>query len=106
MAYNGKDSGVALPAQGYPPNGYPPQGYPQQGYPPQAYPPQTYPPQAYPPQQSNQQQNSSDGLLQGCFGCFVLLLHVGSMLLMELLSEIHLPFTKQTRQEKRIGNVL
>ncbi|PQQ10764.1 cysteine-rich and transmembrane domain-containing protein A [Prunus yedoensis var. nudiflora] len=90
------------PKDAYPPPGYPPQGYPQQGYPPpqgyaQQYPPPYAPQYAQPPPQ---QQSSSSGCLEGWsykrqqlfdlffqlhemlqFGCSVLLLSAGCLLL-------------------------
>ncbi|KAB5541230.1 hypothetical protein DKX38_014204 [Salix brachista] len=99
----------AYPPQGYPPQGYPPQGYPPQGYPPQGYPPPYAPQYGQPP---NQHQGSSGpGCMEGCcdgvmravivvstynlscatdcvvvvcdsFGCPVLLLSPGCLLLM------------------------
>ncbi|KAF5733214.1 hypothetical protein HS088_TW17G00754 [Tripterygium wilfordii] len=98
------------PPEGYPKDAYPPPGYPPQGYPPQPYPAQGYPP-PYAPQYAQpppQQQSSSTGCLEGCFknrvefglncfiaivqfltffalcwwfGCAVLLLSPGCMLL-------------------------
>ncbi|KAG2725757.1 hypothetical protein I3760_01G081200 [Carya illinoinensis] len=81
--------GVPLP-QGYPPEGYPKDAYPTPGYRAQGYPPQGYPPQqgyappyapvraASPASTATRQQ-----WLRGRpFGCFVLLLPLGCVLLM------------------------
>nr|POE97070.1 cysteine-rich and transmembrane domain-containing protein a [Quercus suber] len=105
--YNQQQPPIGVPPpQGYPPEGYPKDAYPPPGYPPQGYPPQQgYPQQGYPPppayapqyqQPPPQQQSSGVGCMEGwhthdheqdsiiayLFGCFVLLLPLGCLLLM------------------------
>ncbi|KAI3704168.1 hypothetical protein L1987_74383 [Smallanthus sonchifolius] len=80
----------APPPQGYPPEGYPKDAYPPPGYPPQqGYPPQYAPQYGAPPPQQQQQQQSA-GFMEGWiqkFGCPVLLLPVGCLLLSEVLMD-------------------
>ncbi|GJY74540.1 hypothetical protein Tco_0478971 [Tanacetum coccineum] len=81
----------APPAQGYPPEGYPKDAYPPAGYPQQGYPPHGYPPNKVPTSVSHSIHNhhlsaaqQSPGFHGRMFGCSVLLLLVGILLLNEV----------------------
>ncbi|KAE8730401.1 Cysteine-rich and transmembrane domain-containing protein A [Hibiscus syriacus] len=78
----------APPPQGYPPEGYPKDAYPPPGYPPQQGYPQGYPPQGYPPPYAPQYaqgaaaSKTAEHWFNGrLFGCSVLLLPAGCLLL-------------------------